>query len=160
MTSVSSRPSEDHKLGILFSVDSKTPQFLWLECKRIRLPGDDNEFHLPQVEAHLGNGNPSPERMIIISNVYRSLDIDHTVIVHCRENFGNDGSKPNLCPIETSEGKGSFQWRGPLVALHQIGDASDPYTFYKDVTLEDLRIVVDWFKTYGSAPRGMPNFSL
>lgn len=157
ITALSPRPSEDHYLGILFPVDSKTPQLLWVECKTIQLAGDDNKFHLPQVETHLGNDKPSPERMIITYNAYRSLEIDHTIIVHVRDNFGSDGSRPNLCVNETREGKGSFEWRGPLVALHQIGDADDPYTFYKDVTLEDLRIVVDWFKTYGSAPRGMPD---
>lgn len=148
---ISPRPSEVHKLSILFPVEKKKPQLLWVECKMIRLPGDENEFHIPKVEMHLGNDKPDPERMIITSNDYRSLDIDHTIIIHCRDNFGSDGSRPNLCAIETSERKGSFQWRGSLVTLHQIGAADDPYTFYKDFTLEDLRIVVDWFKTYGSA---------
>jgi len=54
--------------------------------------------------------------------------------------------------METSEGKGSVQFKGPLVVLDQIGDASEPHAFFADVTLEDLRIVVDWFKTYGLAP--------
>jgi hypothetical protein len=153
---VSARPSGEHKLGILFPADSKTPRLLWVECKTIRLPGDENAFHIPKVEPHLGNDNPSPGRMIITSNQYRSLGIDHTVIVHCRDNFRSDGSQPNLSAIETSEGKSSVQFKGPLLALHQIGDANEPYAFFKDVTLEDLRIVVDWFKTYGSTPQGMP----
>lgn len=42
------------------------------------------------------------------------------------------------------------------MALHQIGEAKEPYAFFKDITLEDLRIVVDGFETYGSAPQGMP----
>lgn len=97
ITTISQRPSGDHKLGILVPVDTKKPQLLWVECKTIRLPGDENEFHIPQVEMHLGNDKPYPERMIITSNAYRSLEIDHTIIVHCRDNFGSDGLRPNFC---------------------------------------------------------------
>lgn len=95
--------------------------------------------------------------MCITCKAYRSLEIDLTTIAYIRDNFGGDRSGPNLCVNATREGKGSFEWRGRLVALHQIGDAGDLNTFYNGVTLEDLRVVVDWFKTYGSAPRGMPD---
>lgn len=159
ITAVPPRPSEDHILGIRFPDDSKNPQLVWVECKTIQLHNDENKFHDAQIKAHLGNDSPAPGRMIISSNNFRGLKIDHTIIVWCRDNFGYDGSRPNLCAIETSGGKCSYDYKGPLVALHQIGLASDPYAFYKDVTLEDLRIVVEYnHHRLGREARGEPHY--
>jgi hypothetical protein len=88
------------------------------------------------------------ERKPIKRNALRGFDLDHTVEVVCRETFLIDGSKPNSCVMEITKGKMTHDWRGPIVVLRQPGTAMDP-RFYEDVTAADLRIVVDYFVSYG-----------
>ena len=42
----------------------------------------------------------------------------------------------------------THDWRGPIVVMRQSGTATDPL-FYKDIKAADLRVVVDYFVTYG-----------
>ncbi|KAL5324577.1 hypothetical protein ACEPPN_009123 [Leptodophora sp. 'Broadleaf-Isolate-01'] len=55
-----------------------------------------NLFDMSDVKAHLGAGNPHPERKLVSRNVVQGLDVGHTVVVHCRDNYRNDGSVANL----------------------------------------------------------------
>jgi hypothetical protein len=117
-----------------------------------RLPGDENEFELPEVLPFLGPGRPTPERMICWKNDIREVEqLDHTIIAHIRDNGRNDGSKSNQS-VAACAGQTPRPWMGPVVVLNQVGEPGEPYSVYQDVTLEDLRHIIDYFVWYGSDP--------
>ena len=89
-----------------------------------------------------------PERKPIKRNVLRGFDLYYTVQVICRDTFLIDGSKPNSCVMEITKGKMTHDWRGPILVMRQPGTEIDP-DFYEDVTAAELRIVVDYFLSYG-----------
>ena len=154
---MTTRPSPSSRLAILFPVDSKSPKLVWVNCPMIHLPDDEEEFEAPEVKPFLGPGYPppTPERMICWNNQVRGVEqLDHTIIAHIRDNGRNDGSKLNQAVIACA-GNTPAPWMGPVIVLSQVGEPTDPYSVFQDVTLEDLRHIVDYFTWYGSARRGL-----
>lgn len=85
----------------------------------------------------------------ITRNAVRGFNLDHTVLVICREAFGLDGSTTNACVRKMTKGRARHDWRGPLFVFSQGGTDRDPY-IYQDIKAGDLRIVIDYFLAYGN----------
>jgi len=154
LTTLPSRPSPSHKLAILFPVDSKDPQLFWINCERRVDDEDGIAWERPDTHPLLQTENLDPEYQNAIEykditrNMLRGFSLSHTVRVICRETFLIDGSTPNICVRQTTRGKMTHDWRGPIVVMRQPGTAIDPI-FYEDISAADLRVAVDYFLSYG-----------
>lgn len=134
--------------GLLFPVDSKVPQYIWVKCNQtfdaaegsISEEADLGEWLGPHVGAHVTNRNPGRAKM------------EHSIYLWHRSDFFFDGSMPNKC-IEalSSQGHKRTEWRGPVVALRFSGDGEDgdeePLASYEDIAPEDGRVALDVFVT-------------
>jgi hypothetical protein len=153
-TALDSRPSPSHKLAILFPVDSKHPQLIWIKCERHVDDEDGIAFEMPITQPILETENLDPkyldvpESKPINRSVLRGFRLSHTVKVICRETFLIDGSTSNVCVRHTTRGQMTHDWRGPIVAMRQPGTATDPL-IHEDIRAADLRVAVDYFLSYG-----------
>jgi hypothetical protein len=99
--------------------------------------------------------------------------LDHTVVLHARDNWLNDGSKPNQAALALMDWKLPYNWRGNVLImsykgmvgknvsaapdvngilvllLQEKGGRLEPYQVYQDVTFGDLRMAVDCLSRYG-----------
>lgn len=153
-TTLPSRPSTSHKLAILFPIDSKVPRLIWIECEQ-RIDDEDgvswempDTQHLLEIEKLNPKYQHAREFKSIKRNVLRGYNLNHTVQVVARETFLIDGSTPNVCVQHTTKGQMTHDWRGPIVVMRQPGTAVDPLS-YEDISAGDLRVVVDYFLSYG-----------
>ncbi|MCJ1433199.1 hypothetical protein MMC27_002558 [Xylographa pallens] len=148
---VPTRPDTAHKLGLLFPQDAKTPQLVWINCRRAINPHpmeEDYTLESPDI-AHLMGPNPDYlDDMLIQHNMLRAFELDHTLRLNYRETFLQDGSKKNRSVSETTTGPVRHDWRGPLLTMRQRDIEQDGNIVYEDVTLSDLRHTVDWFSSY------------
>ena len=73
-----------------------------------------------------------------------------------RDNFLNDGSKPNKCINNLTRGKAPHDWRGPIVVMKfQLQRYSEKYL---DMTMEDTTQIIDFLLEYGSREAPLPDF--
>ena len=153
-TTMPSRPSPSHKLAILFPVDSKDPQLIWIKCERCVDDEDGIAWETPDTQHLLEIENLDPkyqharEFKSIKRNVLRGFNLSYTVQVIGRETFLIDGSTPNVCVRHTTKGQMTHDWRGPIVVMRQPGTAIDPL-FYEDIRAGDFRVAIDYFLSYG-----------
>jgi hypothetical protein len=153
-TNLPPRPSTSHKLAIIFPVDAKNPQLVWIKCERHVDDEDGVAWETPDTQYVLGVENLDPkykharEFKSIKRNVPRGYNLSHTVQVICRETFLLDGSTSNVCVRHTTKGRMTHDWRGPIVVMRQPGTAIDPLV-YEDITASDLRVTMDYFLSYG-----------
>jgi hypothetical protein len=148
-----SRPSPSHKLAILFPVNSKVPQLVWVNCERHvdevgiawEMPETLTFLQAENLDRMYGNITEYKE---ITRSVLRGFNLSHTVQVIGRETFLIDGSTPNVCIRQTTRGKMAHDWRGPIVVMRQPGTAMDP-RLYEDIRGGDFRVAVDYFLSYG-----------
>ena len=104
---------------------------------------------MPEIKPHLGAGNPRPEKISLSRNVLSGFDIGYTLVLFRRGDWMKDGSAQNLAVREATKGRSAGEWHGEVIVLSQIGVPDDPYARYQDITLRDLRIVVDYFLGHG-----------
>lgn len=117
----------DHKLGILFPVNSDKPQLIWLKT---RCPGDwfPDENENPNFGDFLGVDKPIPELWKVQSNRLRKFDLEHGIHLAHRPGFVSDGSDFNVS-IASMTGEGVHsEWKGPVLfysAVESIQPTSD-----------------------------------
>jgi hypothetical protein len=152
-TTLATRPSAAHRLAILFPVDSRVPQLIWIKCDR-RIDDDDgiaweqpDTRHLLEIENLGPRYQLSTEFKNIKRNAHRGYNLSHTVQVIDRETFLIDGSTPNVCIRYTTKERMTHDWRGPIVVMRQPGTAVDPLC-YEDISAGDFRVVIDYFLSY------------
>lgn len=78
-----------------------------------------------------------------------------------REDGLIDGSNPNLSIGTITKGEFQFSWRGPVLAvLIYSEDSHDDYASpaLGDMTMTDLRDLVEFFRTYGECVDGQDDF--
>jgi hypothetical protein len=152
-TALPPRPSPSHKLAILFPVDSKDPELLWVKCERRVDDEDGVAWESPNTEQLLRIENLDPkyqharEFKKIQRNALRGFNLSYTVQVICRETFLIDGSTPNVCVRHTTKGQMTHDWRGPIVVMRQPDMGVDPL-FYEDIRASDFRVAIDYFLSY------------
>lgn len=82
--------------------------------------------------------------MLVQVNERLEKSLEHLVNLWHREAFLNDGSKLNESIFKVAP---TTYWRGPMVAVAQIGQDLNP-TQHRDVTPADFRNLVDHFVLY------------
>lgn len=145
LTALTPRPSPAHKLGILFPVNSKDLQPVWIYCKPVDGgPEADTGFEVADARPlldpeHLDSRSGVATRCgFLTRNKLRGFQIIH------RYGFLVDGSSLNACIRHTAKGRMTRDWRGPTVAMRLLTADDDPRG-YKDMTGADVRTAVDLF---------------
>ncbi|KAL5319640.1 hypothetical protein ACEPPN_012696 [Leptodophora sp. 'Broadleaf-Isolate-01'] len=170
----SDRPSTPIKLGILLSADSPEPRLVWVPCRQAPKPNSSTTRDEVIVHYLLGDPiTPTVESFNIAKNEVRGYTLDHTVVLYARDNWLNDGSKPNQAALSLTDWELPYDWRGNILVMNykglvgknippqtnsgepivlsatQIGGEIEPYQDFQDVTLGDFRIAVDYLSRYG-----------
>ncbi|KAM3156500.1 hypothetical protein ABEW05_002926 [Botrytis cinerea] len=176
ITTMSPRPSPTHKLGILFSPDSEKPELVWVNYKKIEIPGVEGQFELPDVDRFLtyGSGDSYDSEKLLIEPqlIMRARNIKHTLAVYMRDNFGSDGSKMTQSASSITAGKMKHGWKGPLIVVAmegqsvpqgrilKIGEMSisfGTFTAFQrstDIALRNFRVIHDYFLAYPHGSEG------
>lgn len=141
---LSSRPTTDHYLAILFAPEKRKPELIWINCP---WNGDEDCVETrPYLNAPLGISQ-------IQSNNALKRPLTDTIRIDYRDVFLIDGSPPNLavkslCP---RRGKPTY-WRGPLLAygLQGLGvpRACIQPNKSRDLDLKDFHHNVDFLFSY------------
>ncbi|PVH99567.1 hypothetical protein DM02DRAFT_528848, partial [Periconia macrospinosa] len=145
---VSSRPTDEHVLAILFPVSAKKPKLIWLHC--VWKDDEDRRYQSPcdALKVFLGSSG-SVETTGVLYNSKLERNLETTVDICCRTAFLIDGSVSNECTatITAIEGENKVDWRGPIVAYSRCGlDIDAPAC--KDITMADFRHITDYLRTY------------
>ncbi|KAG4438114.1 hypothetical protein IFR05_006394 [Cadophora sp. M221] len=165
----SPRPSTPVKLGILLSADSPEPRLVWVPYQQAPKPNSSTTHDEVIVHHLLGDPiTPTVESFNIAKNEVRGYTLDHTVVLYARDNWLNDGSKPNQAALSLTDWELPYDWRGNILMMNykglvgknissqansgepivlsaiQIGGEMEPYQDFQDVTLGDFRIAVDY----------------
>lgn len=82
--------------------------------------------------------------MLVQVNERFEKSLEHLLNLWHREAFLNDGSKLNESIFKVAP---TTYWRGPMVAIAQIGQDLNP-THHRDLTPTDFRNLVDHFVGY------------
>ncbi|KAI9708597.1 MAG: hypothetical protein M1820_003815 [Bogoriella megaspora] len=130
------RPSDKHALRILLPENDARPKILWVKREGARYYGPKDSMDL------LGD---MVGQFCFSHNELRHFNLPNDINLLYRENFFNDGSKPNQAVSNITKGACPHDWRGPIIvdALYGHGDSMS-----RDVMLSDLRHVVDTLVTY------------
>jgi hypothetical protein len=97
-SSFSPRPDSDSKLGLYFPVDSKVPELIWVNCAEL------NVELQPHFQLYMGRDIPYSEEWPIGHRIFRSIQLDPTVVTYSRHNLCSPGSAPNLSIKEGHKG--------------------------------------------------------
>lgn len=133
------RPSDWHKLALLFPAESTSPVPLWVSCTN-ETPASLN---LPDLDATVGP--KSHEFRSITRNELRDFDIDHSVVIISKQKSNNVPGL-NACIIHNTNGMSRYKWPGPVVAMRMAQGTNT----YEDMTAQDLRVTVDYFTQLAS----------
>jgi hypothetical protein len=155
-TTIPTRPSPSHKLSILFPVNSKNPQLVWVKCTEHKRDDDSLSWESPETQNLLGLEDLDPKsrleiesKKIITRSILRGFELGYTVEIFSRDTFLYDGSTPNICVQHTTEGQTRYDWRGPFVVMRRPSTAMNNHLVYEDTKAGDLRVAVDYFLSYG-----------
>ncbi|CAG8949137.1 hypothetical protein HYFRA_00004759 [Hymenoscyphus fraxineus] len=135
------RPSDCHRLAILFPSDSKLPLPIWVSCEASTstAPSNSNQnppaFNIDDVI-----GPPPYDLRSITANELRGFDIEGSVIIISKAKSDNI-PEPNACIRNVTNGMARYKWPGTVVAM-RIAQGTNTYV---DATATDLRVVVDCF---------------
>lgn len=135
-----------YRRGLLFPVDSKDPQYVWVRCKQTFHTSDGRISEEADLGEFLGSRLDKIE-----TKTNRGVEMDHTVAVWYRDEYLVDGSKPNKC-IAALSSVYKRDWRGPVVAMSNVGDenhSEDRLGYYQDIDPEDGRVAQLIFVTCG-----------
>lgn len=142
------RPSDEHLRAILFPVDKKRPQFIWLHCKW----EDDDEcpggrWQCPNHKPFVNNGHSVNVRY----NDVLARPLSDLVCLCYSDTALIDGSARNSSVVTTigTRPVPHFDWHGPMVASGLVGSSFDPLTC-RDIDMNDFRHLADYFVSYGS----------
>ncbi|KAI4860214.1 hypothetical protein F4820DRAFT_437501 [Hypoxylon rubiginosum] len=159
----SPRPSPSHKRAILFPVERTKPKLIWMLCT-LRYSSEDDGFEPQPFEtinarAYLGPDEPWVETQHIEYNPKRNRRLGSGMVYFARRKAGYsialkfreaglvDGSAINGSLLESLGALGRFEhpWAGPIIAIREL-----PSEIYEDITLGDLRHVLDHVVSYNT----------
>ncbi|KAF4610345.1 hypothetical protein G7Y89_g15775 [Cudoniella acicularis] len=160
-----SRPNNmPSQLAILLSADDPDPRLIWVPSPQEYTEYSETGFQNPITEPLLGQPiTHSAERFVVTKNEVRGYELDHSVVLFARDNWLNDGSKPNQAALALTDWELPYDWRGNILIMSfkVVAKGREGIETYQNVTLGDLRTVVDYLRRYGiSIERGTEHDSL
>jgi hypothetical protein len=87
-------------------------------------------------------------------NYLKKFKLMYPVVLHMRDAFNFDGSRPNLTLVEVTHEQLRMGWKGPLVVYSKDSFYSSDC---QDITLSDFRTFLDFCKKY-EASGGLSDF--
>ncbi|KAL3441796.1 hypothetical protein BJX65DRAFT_313431 [Aspergillus insuetus] len=142
---VSTRISDDYRLGVWFPRDSSRPRLIWV-------PSDSREygFHIPVFDPYLVPDNMLLRTIPFKVNNIRGIELDHWLTIWYRDDDGITNQSV-LAAVEACHPvtvpchlKGDF-----VVMSGQQGSYTGTLSHdFEDVTLADFRHALDFFSTY------------
>ncbi|KAI9050951.1 hypothetical protein LZ554_005062 [Drepanopeziza brunnea f. sp. 'monogermtubi'] len=185
---LTARPQPSSKLGILLRAEDPEPRLVWVPCPKVRpLQKGTNtaaSYDAPVVKPLLGDPNAA-ERFNISKNEVRGYALEKTICLYARDNWLNDGSKPNQAALALTDWELPYDWRGNILIMSHVGVVGrnvqpppksrallsmsvldeggqlEPFKDFQDVSLGDLRTAVDYLSRYGmGTQRGTEHSSI
>ncbi|KAI0965358.1 hypothetical protein F4678DRAFT_476640 [Xylaria arbuscula] len=142
---MTNRPTENHIRAIIFPVDQKRPELIWIECERA---SEDLQYRSAKPFFNDTEGTTTP----LEYNFVLGRPLCNVIFVAKQDDLLRDGSAPNRS-IATITGTGGSRrdWRGPVIAFGMAGPNLEQLKDYRDIDLEDFRHITDYFITYDSS---------
>ena len=143
------RPSERHRLAILFKADEPKPNLCWVDCE-LREESGEQPYEVPRMDKILGDDDPHSGHHIVLRNPRRNRDLLNTLEVSFRDSFLMDGLNPNQSILKALGASRPTMphWRGPVVVMRKQGSGIDP-AYYGDITLDDYSNALDYLTIHG-----------
>ena len=154
------RPSPNHKRAFLFPEEGR-PKIIWLLAEQHEDESDPNAqpYELLNLDSLLGPGEPYRGHSSIEHNAIRGRNMGagfvswvprregYAISLNYRDNYLADGSLNNmsLAAVVGSSGALAHPWKGPIIAVRET-----PTECYDDITLGDLRHIVDHVLSYAN----------
>jgi hypothetical protein len=136
-----------HVFAILLPEDSEKPVLVQVPVNRITYCG--STFDNVDFKSLLGNYDF--RRNVVGRNPYKKdRALKNVLEVFHKDNFFNDGSKPNKLIKKITKNKSTHDWRGPLIVVKFKGLVLSADPVYIDASFDDLVDVVDFFRWYGN----------
>lgn len=135
------RPSENHKLAILYPESSETPKLIWVKC--------NDSYPYAHLQTHLGLTNSKYNR---VSTTYNGKVAPDHAITACYWN--KNGSKYNESILKLTDRLVKRVWKGPCVILSEQGTAKD-HRHFQDITLDDLLVPKLLFSLYNGQEQSL-----
>jgi hypothetical protein len=85
-------------------------------------------------------------------NYFKKFKLMYPVVLHMRDAFNFDGSRPNITLVEVTKEQLRMQWKGPLVVYSKDAFHSSAC---QDITLSDFRTFLDFCKKYDVSGGGL-----
>ncbi|KAG4411998.1 hypothetical protein IFR04_014865 [Cadophora malorum] len=126
-TSAYPKPATNCVLALYFPIlpfqtRGRAPVFIWFDgTNKVNKDRASGTITRVNCLADEKNNNPSAEGFEIFANYVKKFQFGHTIILQMRSAFRFDGSRVNLSLIETTKGKLSEPWGGPLVVSCRNG---------------------------------------
>ncbi|PVH85600.1 hypothetical protein DL98DRAFT_651003 [Cadophora sp. DSE1049] len=167
------RPKSPVRLGILLSADDPDSKLVWVPSQQAPEPNSTSTHE--EIVVHHLLGDPiteTVESFNISKNEVREYTLDHTVVLYARDNWLNDGSKPNQAALALTDWELPYDWRGSILVMNykglvgknispsansgapivlsatQIGGEMEPYQDFQDITLADYRSAIDYLSCH------------
>ena len=154
------RPDEDYKLGIHLRADNPSPQLIWVLCSNTGEPLD---------YLYLGTPDDPTDTFTISENKIRGYQLDYTVVLYA-QTYRDTDARPNQAALALTDWQLPFPWKGDLLVMRHAGTvnknastgfggfiptkripeggALETGKNFVDITLSDLRTVVDYLTSY------------
>jgi len=130
---------------MVLPVSESQPTFFWMQFNETSKNGVTSEK--PDLTS-LGDSSDSLNLTKLLKSANPDLerfDLDHTLTMHKRDFWLFHRFEPNACAAELMKGGDVYEYVGPLVIVS--GTKAHPI-IHRDVTLADLRVVVDFLNTF------------
>ncbi|KAF2229166.1 hypothetical protein EV356DRAFT_537482 [Viridothelium virens] len=139
MKTMPERPSQDHRLGILFAVDKEVPTLVW-----VHTPYHDDGFGSADAETNFGEwfGSERFTRVLVEKNMARGFELDTLPSIWRLETFVH--RENNAAVNGLLNGSPGQPWRGPVLCMQVAGVFA---TMFEDINLSDFRHIVDFLRT-------------
>ncbi|KAI8944556.1 hypothetical protein F4801DRAFT_571314 [Xylaria longipes] len=147
---MTTRPTREHIRAVLFPVDKKKPELIWLHCKWVDMEDPfDRRWQCPNTEPFLNEHGPI--HVPIQYNSVLARHLPNTVCVSYRDTFLVDGSVRNasILVITGAIPGLHYDWCGPIIAYGKVGPGLDPQEC-RDIDMNDFRHIADYFVSYAS----------
>ncbi|KII89345.1 hypothetical protein PLICRDRAFT_53802 [Plicaturopsis crispa FD-325 SS-3] len=134
--------------ALLLPVDEDEPRIVKIDCSVFRESpdSDKNIMYRMSLTPFLGGGFHARNYISSMGEDGPRLKNGHGISLFIRDNFLYDGSKPNRCVINITNGDAPHNWAGPAIALKQ----ENPFSArYLDMTMDDLPAIIKHLKEYG-----------
>ncbi len=139
-------PREGMVRAILFPEISRNPRWLWVKIIRKFDKEDNFYYQIADVKNHLGDDDPYIDSRTFNYSSRRGCRIRSTKFLF-RDTFLKENRRKNPSLVAATNGRLCHDWRGPGICMSAV-QLSMGREDYKDVQIEDMRDIVEYFEDY------------